>query len=255
MGKRALVTGAGMGIGRGIALALAGAGYDVGVHYRSSGAGAEEVCGEIRGMGRRAQIYRADLTDLAQIEALFSAYKADFGAPDVFVNNAGVTKKAPFLETTPELFDEVCGADFRGAFFCMQSAARLMAEDGIRGCIVLIASNNAEAHFANASVYGSVKSAAVKLAEHAALELAPMGIRVNAVSPGWTDTGAARLGRREDTYYKIPLRRWTTPEEIGRTVLFLCSDAAASITGANLVVDGGALLQSDKPSAYGFPES
>ncbi len=254
MGKCALVTGAGTGIGRGIALTLAEAGYDVGVHYRSSELGAAEVCHRIRGMGRRAEVYQADLTSLTQIEDMFHTYRADFGAPDVFVNNAGITKKAPFLKTTPALFDEVCGTDFRGAFFCIQNAAKLMIEEEIRGSIVLIASNNAAAHFADVSVYGSVKAAAVKLAEHAALELSPLGIRVNIVSPGWTDTGAVRLGKPEDTYYKVPLHRWATPEEIGKTVLFLCGDAAASITGANLVVDGGALLQSDKPSAYGFSE-
>jgi len=183
---------------------------------------------------------------------MFSAFEADFGTPEIFVNNAGITKKAPFLETTPELFDEIVNVDYRAAFFCVQSAAKSMVKQGVRGSIVVITSNNAYAHFGNVSVYGSAKAAEAKLVEHAAIELAKYGIRVNSVCPGWTDTGAARLGNREESYYKIPLQRWTNPEEVAKAVLYLSGDGAGSITGTHLVIDGGALLQSDKPEMYGF---
>lgn len=134
----------------------------------------------------------------------------------------------------------------------MQAAARFMVETKTKGSIVVISSNNAIAHFADVSVYGSAKAALIKLAEHAAIELAKYGIRVNTVSPGWTDTGAARLDAKQDTYYKIPLKQWTTPEEIADAVLYLSSGSAVSITGANLVIDNGALLLSDKGENYGL---
>lgn len=252
MAKCAFVTGAGTGIGRGIALHLAENGYDVGLHYNSSSEGAESAAAEIRSMGRRAEIFRGNLRDTDAICEMFTEFEAVFGAPDIFVNNAGITKKAPFLETTPEMFDDVMGVDYRAAYFCMQAAARSMVKHRIRGSIVLITSNHAYAHFGDASVYGSVKAAAAKVVEHAAIELARYGIRVNSVCPGWTDTGAARLGNKEDSFYKIPLQRWTTPEEVAKAVLYLSGDGAASITGTHLVIDGGALLQSDKPEIYGF---
>lgn len=252
MGKTAFVTGSGSGIGRGIALQLAEKGYDVGLHYRSSIDGALTAAEEIRAMRRKACCVGADLADVSQIQNAFDTLVSELGVPEIFVNNAGLTKKSPFLDTTPEMFDELCGLDFKGTFFCVQEAARRMRSAGIQGSIVIISSNNAYAHFADVSVYGSVKAAVGKLTEHAALELAKYGIRVNSIAPGWTDTGAARLDAKEDTFYKVPLQRWTTPEEIGKAVLFLSSEEASSITGIHLVIDGGALLVSDKEEKYGY---
>ena len=126
-------------------------------------------------------------------------------------------------------------------------------QDGA-GNIVVIASNNAYCRFARASAYGSMKTGLVKMAQHIALEMSKYGIRCNSISPGWTDTKAARLDEKETTYYKIPLRRWVQPEEVGKTVLFLDSPAAASITGADIVMDGGARLLSDRGEKYGFVE-
>lgn len=252
MCKTALVTGAGSGIGRGIALALARAGYDTAVHYCGSLSGAEETKRQIEAMGRKSAIYHADLNHVDEIQKMFSDFEEDFGNLDAFVNNAGITLKSPFLETDEETFDKVCNVDFRGAFFAMQRAARLMVRRGTHGSMVLIASNNAYAHFADVSVYGSVKAAAVKMAEHIAIELACRHIRVNTVAPGWTDTGAARLDAKEETYYKIPLKKWATVEEVAQSVVWLCSDAAASVTGATLVMDNGALLLSDTGSRYGL---
>ena len=102
------------------------------------------------------------------------------------------------------------------------------------------------------SVYGSAKTAASKLAEHMAIELAQYNIRVNTIAPGWTDTGASRLDDKESTYYKVPLQKWVDVKEISETVLYLDSDAAKSITGATIVMDNGALLVSDKREKYGF---
>ena len=128
---------------------------------------------------------------------------------------------------------------------------RGMPDTDSRGpSIVVIASNNAHMQTPRAAAYASVKAGLVQLARHSAAELAHLGIRVNTISPGWTDTGSPRLGKKEDTYYKIPLKRWCRPEEIADAVIFLDSVAAASVTGAELVMDGGASLMSDRPERY-----
>ena len=254
MHRTALVTGAGTGIGRAIALELAKAGYAVGIHCNASTEGAEDAARRICAQGGRAQVYRADLADVAAIRRMFAAFVADFGRLDLFVNNAGITLLASFLDMTPEDFDRNFAVDFRAPYFCCQEAARRMTGQDGAGNIVIIASNNAYCRFARASAYGSMKTGLVKMAQHIALEMSKHGIRCNSISPGWTDTKAARLDEKETTYYKIPLRRWVQPEEVGQAVIFLDSPAAASITGADIVMDGGARLMSDKGVKYGFAE-
>lgn len=252
MAKKAFVTGGGTGIGKGIAEVLIKNGYDVAVSYNSSSSGAEEILELAKSLGRKAVALKGNIADTKDIAKIFSEYRKSFGTLDLFVNNAGVTLKSRFLETSEEIFDSVCNVDFKGAFFCMQEAAKIMVENNTKGNMIVISSNNAKAHFADVSVYASVKTAVSKLSEHIAIELAQYGIRVNTVAPGWTDTGSSRLDDKESTYYKVPLKRWTTPEEIGKTVLFLDSDAALSITGTTITVDGGALLVSDKREKYGY---
>ncbi len=251
--KAALITGAGIGIGRGLALKLADNGYNVAVNYKNSEKEAIEVCAIINGSGKgvRAVPIKADISDIGQISGLFAEYSKYFDRLDLFINNAGITVKSPFLETSEETFDSICDVNFKGAFFCIQNAARFMIDNnqpvkvkqgGTTGNIIVISSNHYKMHAENVSVYGSVKAALTKLAGHAALELAQYGIRVNVIAPGWTDTGAARLGPKECTYDKIPLKRWCTPEELGDAVLYLASRSSDSITGASLVIDGGAVL-------------
>ena len=251
MHKTALVTGAGTGIGRAIALELAKAGYDVGLHCNSSTAGAESAAAEIAAMGRKAGVYAGDLSKVSEIRRVFAGFRKDFARLDLFVNNAGITLLAPFLEMTEADFDRNCAVDFKAPYFCMQEAAKIMVGQG-SGNIVAIASNNAYCQFARASAYAAMKAGLVKMVRSIGLEMAKHSIRVNAIAPGWTDTGAARLDAKESTYYKIPLRRWVQPEEVGKAVLFFDSDAAKSITGVTLVMDGGAQLLSDKAEKYGF---
>lgn len=250
--KIALVTGGGFGIGQGIAVELARNGYDVAITYLGSEKNAEETVRRIEALGRRACKIQADISKYENIIKMFEEFEKFSPELDVFVNNAGVTEAAGFLDITEEIFDKVCSVDYKGAYFCMQSAAKLMVKNRTEGSIVLISSNHALTHFADVSLYASVKAAAVKSAEHMAIELAKYGIRVNIVAPGWTDTGAARLGNKEDTFYKVPLQKWATVEEVAKTTAFLVSDAAASITGSTVVVDNGARLVSDKRERYGF---
>lgn len=250
--KVVFVTGGATGIGKSIAIEFAKSGYDVAFSYLSSETAANDVLDEIKKYGTNVAAIKADLREYSQIGDMFCEFKKHFDRLDVFVNNAGITITAPFLETTEEVFDGICDVDFKGAYFCMQNAAKLMIEKDIKGSIVLISSNNAYTHFGNVSAYASVKTGVTKFAEHAAIELAKYGIRVNTIAPGWTDTKAERLGNPEDTYYKIPLKKWVQPKEIADTAIFLSSSAAASITGATILMDNGATLVSDKREKYGF---
>lgn len=248
----ALVTGAGTGIGKAIALKLGESGYDVAVHYNSSTQGADEICELIRKNGQRAISIKADLSDTSSIMGMFDTVEKELGAVDLLVNNAGITKTAPFLETDENLFELIYKVDVKAAYFSTQCACKQMIKHGKKGSIVAISSNHSKAHFANVSVYGTMKAALNKMMEHIAIEMAKYGIRVNTIAPGWVDTGASRLDEKETTYYKIPLKKWATVEEIADTVLFLASDSAASITGATLTVDNGASLMCDKGEKYGF---
>jgi len=245
--KVALVTGAGMGIGRGIALELAKAGYDIAVHCNSSTDGAVAVCREAESYGGRTAVIRGSLTDKAAVEAVFAEFDRNFDRLDLFVSNAGVTKTADFPELSEEDFDLMSDLDLKGSYYGIAEASKRLSEGG---SIVVIASNNAHMQMPRAAVYASIKAGLIHLARHAAVELAYRKIRINVISPGWTDTGSPRLGKKEDTYYKVPLKRWVLPSEIGQAVLFLSSPYAASITGTELVMDGGATLMSDRPDRY-----
>jgi NAD(P)-dependent dehydrogenase (short-subunit alcohol dehydrogenase family) len=241
--KSALVTGSGMGIGRGIALTLAQAGYDVAFHYNSSRDSALSACAQAEALGVHAAAIQADISTHDGIESLFRQYRERFETLDVYVNNSGITLDGRLLEMTEDTFDAICSVNWKGAYFCIQQAARLMVEKHTAGSIVIVSSNQQEISYADCSAYGSMKAALNKLCRHAALELAEYGIRVNVVAPGYTDTGSPRMGEKEPTYGAIPLRRWCTPEEIGHAVLFYSSPYALSITGACLMMDGGAVLK------------
>ncbi len=251
--SRAIVTGAGSGIGQGIALELGRNGYRVVVHYHSSQAGAEYTCRQIESAGGHAIAVQQDLTHLSGIRNLFDEAAEWLGGLDLFVNNSGITLKAPFSETSEDLFDSVVAVDFKSAYFCIQAAAEIIRRSGNGGNIVIVSSNNAFRQVPGVSVYGSVKAALCKLTRHAAIEYAKDGIRVNCIAPGWTETPRTLSGKRvEETFPEIPLKRWVKPAEIGQIVLFYASPAAQSITGHTIVADGGASLLSDRPESYGL---
>ena len=252
MAKTVLVTGAGTGIGREAALEFAKAGYDVALHYNGSAQGAQEAAEAIRALGRQCMTVQANLTQLSQLRAMFAQVGERFGGLDAYVSNAGLTLKSRIEDMTEEDFDLLCGVDLRACFFGLQEAERLMKARG--GSIVLIASNHAYMQHPLCAAYAAMKAAMLKLCKSAAMEMGRYGIRVNAIAPGWTDTGAARLGRREDSYYHIPLRRWCTAQEVAQAALFLCGQWAGSITGAALTMDGGASLQTDPLERYGYNE-
>ena len=169
--------------------------------------------------------------------------RARFGRLDLFVNNAGITLKAPFLEMTEADFDRNCAVDFKAPYFCMQEAARMMSGQEGAGNIVAIASNNAFCQFAQATAYAAMKAGLVKMVRSIALEMARYHIRVNAIAPGAIHTAMVDsiggLAAVEGMISGCPLKRVGQPEDIAAAVTFLASPAAGQISGTGLDVDGG----------------
>ena len=257
--KYALVTGGGRGIGRAIALRLGQEGYHVAVTYRNSEEGALQVKKSLTEMGSDTEIFRADMSDLAQVNAAFDGYEKHYKYLDLLVNNAGVTMGGSFLETTPELFDAVVNTDLRGVFFMAQRAAEYMIRQNCEGCIINISSNQGIANFNGHSVYGSIKAAVTKLTKHMAMELSRYNIRVNSIAPGLVDVRG--LDHKKNSYSKkyetvIPLGSWACPEQVAGIAVFLASDDAIYITGEEIVADGGARLpvMMDLPAEW-IPDS
>lgn len=243
--KIALVTGSSSGIGKATAICLAENGYDVAINYANNAAGAEETAEIIRALGRKASVYGADIREIPRIENMFTAFDKDFDHIDLLVNNAGITKFTPILEATEELWNSIMNTDLRGAYFCTKEAVRRMQPRG-KGVVVNISSNHAKGCWPNAAIYAAGKAGMNKITENLALELAPMGIRVVGISPGYT--WIERMGTMENhpwvekTFSKIPLKRFAEPREIAEAVAYLASDKAGYITGTTLFIDGGALL-------------
>ena len=250
MGRKiALVTGAGRGIGKGIALELAKAGYDLGIHYSKSADGARDTAEKCRALGARVELFQGDIRHVDEIHAMFEAFDRAFDHIDLMVNNAGITRFQPFLEATEEMFDTVIGTDLRGTYFCAQAAARRMVEKQVKGVIINISSNHALGCWPIASFYAAAKAGVDKMGKNIAMELAPYGIRVVTIAPGYThipENDRPMTPEREERmngfYRRIPAGRFAEPEEIGKAVAFLASDGAGYITGATLNIDGGALL-------------
>jgi len=241
--KAVVVTGGSGGIGRGIALRLAEAGAAVVVGYRTGRAAADSLVAEIEGDGGRARAVAADVTESVGADGLVAACVESFGGIDVLVNNAGAYPMASLLEMTEEAWDEMIAVNLRSTFLCTQAAARRMIDRG-GGSIINIASIEAENPAPMHAHYCAAKAGVVMLTEASAGEFGSHGIRVNTVSPGliWRE-GIEEAWADGVERWKVaaPLGRLGTPADIANACLFLASDAAAWITGANLRVDGGVM--------------
>jgi NAD(P)-dependent dehydrogenase (short-subunit alcohol dehydrogenase family) len=248
-GRVAIITGGGTGIGLGVArvlgakgarLVLAQKGKERAVEALNQLAGAEAIPVEV------------DISDRASVEAVVEETMRHFGRVDILVNNASLTGKpavGPFLECSEAQLNEIVDVNLKGTFHCSQAVARRMVDARTAGNIVHITSVGAFAAQELASAYCATKAAQASLAQCMAIELAPYGIRVNAVAPGdiLTRANAAivedlRGSGASGRYLRFtPLGRRGAPEEIGQAVAFLVSDEASFITGTTLVVDGGFL--------------
>ncbi len=244
-GKVALVTGAQQGIGRGIALAFAREGADVGVNYLDDRGAAEKVAQEIQTAGRRAVLVRADVAQARDAQAMIAQVLAELGGLDVLVNNAGVYPRVPFLEMREIDWDLVLDVNLKGGFFCAQAAARVMIAGGRRGSVINLASQAIRGAVRGVH-YSASKGGVVAMTRAMALELAPRGIRVNAIAPGLTDTAQPRYGNSEEELAAmataVPLGRMAQPDDIASVAVFLASDDARHVTGQTVHVNGGSYM-------------
>ena len=245
-GRVALVTGAGAGIGRAIARQLAAEGADVALHYYRSREGAEETAKAICSEGRRAVVIGGDLTIRADAERVVAEAAERLGGLDVLVNNAGdLIERRTLADMDDDLWRRIFDVNVTSTFFCTQAAARLMVPQK-RGAIVNLSSLAAHnGGGAGAFAYATGKAAILGFTRGVAKELAPHGIRVNAVAPGLIgDTAFHGRFTAEDTFKTlakgIPLGRAGTPDEVARAVSFLASDASAFLVGEIIEINGGA---------------
>lgn len=242
--KVALVTGASRGIGRAIALRLAESGYDVAVNYNSNAAEADKVVGAVTAMGCKAIAVRANAGDRAEVNAMFRTVIKELGHIDVLVNNAGVVDDAFLLTVSPDSLDRSLNINVKGYFYCAQAATLKMFK-AKKGVIINVSSVSSMMALPGQSVYAATKGAVNSMTATLARELAPYGIRVNAIAPGFIATDmVAHLPEEKINEYltQIPLGRLGKVEEVAELAAFLASDEAAYITGQTLVIDGGLSL-------------
>jgi 3-oxoacyl-[acyl-carrier protein] reductase len=237
----AIVTGSARGIGKAIARRLAAEGARL-LIADINGDAAGAAAAEFQQMGYAAGSVAVDVTDQEQARRMAQTACDRFGRLDVLVNNAGVGLNRPFLQTTLEEFERTVRVNLTGTFLCSQAAALAMCSRG-GGRIVNIASISGQRGAQNRSAYGASKAGVIQLTKVMALELAPHGIRVNAVAPGPVATDMTNVTHTAEirrTYHsRIPLRRYAQCHEIAAAVAFLVSCDAAFITGHTLNVDGG----------------
>lgn len=244
-GKRVLITGAGTGLGRGMALAFARQGARVAVHYSHSAAGAEAVVQEIAAAGGQAQAFQADFAEVAPLPLLASAVTTWLGGLDVLVNNAGITMNRPFAQVTAAQFDQLYHVNVRAPFFLTQ--ALLPALELSRGVVINLSSIHAFEGYTEHAVYAGTRGAIVAFTRQLAIELAPRGVRVNAIAPGAVPVanhfkampGVDPAQALQELGQAIPCGFAGTPDDIANVALFLASDAARYIVGQTLIVDGG----------------
>jgi NAD(P)-dependent dehydrogenase (short-subunit alcohol dehydrogenase family) len=248
-GKIAIVTGGGNGIGAATCRAFAAQGARVAVLDRDAAA-AERVAGEIAGRGGNASAYAIDVADRAAFNAAAAEIAEAAGGIDMLVNGAGTTVRRLIPDMSPEDWDRVIAVNLTGAFNGIQAVLPHMRRRG--GAIVNVASIAGQRiSFGGTANYSASKAGLLGLTRHAAYELAPDGIRVNAVCPGPTATAFGGALPSQETRavraQKIPLGRMCEPEDIADPILFLASPAARMITGVALTVDGGVLVKNDTP--------
>ncbi|HUR55790.1 MAG TPA: SDR family oxidoreductase [Gemmataceae bacterium] len=245
-GKVALVTGASSGIGRATAVKLAESGADIALNYLTMPDGAEAAAADIRKLGRRAELYRVDVSDQAAVEQMVSDAAEKLGRIDVYVSSAAFSEREAFTTADMDAFRKTIDVTMWGAFYGLRACCNQMIRQGQGGAAVLVSSPHAQIAFPQCMAYNMAKAALDMMMKTAATELLPHKIRVNSVYPGWTDTPGERKFFSDDDLKKaatgLPWGRMATADEIARAVLFLAEPASDYVTGTVLHIDGGLFL-------------
>lgn len=244
----AIVTGAGAGIGRATAYVLAQAGCRLALGEIDADKG-EATAQELVAAGHQAVAVPTDVAHRPDVDRLVETALTQFGTIDILVNVAGLYPSKLIMEMTEEEWDHVFGVNIKGVFNCCQAVLSTMVEkksgkivnfssmDGVQPGVMPGRSGYGNSH------YCSSKSAVITFTKNLAAEMAPYGINVNTISPGWVGTETARSGGRfEEGLVQVPLGRAAEPEEIGQLVLFLVSEAASFMTGENVIFAGGCIM-------------
>jgi len=253
-GQKALVTGASSGIGRGVALALAEAGADVLVNFSSKEAEAEEVANEIRKLGCKAVICKADVSKEEDVLKMFQLMLKEFGTVDILINNAGLQKDSSLLEMTYEQWHKVISINLTGQFFCAREAVKEFKRRGVRpeisaaaGKIICMSSVHDTIPWAGHVNYASSKGGIKMLMKTIAQEVAPLRIRVNSIAPGAIRTPINQKAwdtpEAFDKLMKlVPYKRIGEVEDIANVAVWLASDFSDYVTGTTIYIDGGMTL-------------
>lgn len=245
--KVALVTGGSHGIGLAVAIRFAQEGAKVALCGRGKAA-LDEAIRQIGDAGGTAISFETDVSDKAQVDAMVDGIVSKWGRLDIAVNNAGICEVSPFLDITEDQWDRHININLKGAFLVSQRAAREMVRQGEGGSIIQMSSVNGIQAESDQVHYNTTKGGMINLSMSMALELAPHGIRVNALCPGFIETRLTKpLIDNEaaiaDYLRTVPMKRVGQPEEIAAAALFLASDEASYVTGTSMVVDGGQLIK------------
>jgi glucose 1-dehydrogenase len=245
-GKVALVTGASSGIGHATAWALAEQGADVAINYWTLPAAAEALATRIERLGRKCLLFKVDVSRQDDVEAMVADIAARMGHLDIFVSSAVYSDRELFLNANLEGFRRTIDVTMWGAFYGLRASARQMMKQGPGGTAVLVSSGQARIAHRACMAYNMAKAAIDQMGRTAALELAPHGIRVNMIYPGWTDTPGERKFFSDEVIKNagkdLPLGRLAKAEEIARGILFLVDPDSAYVTGSTLMIDGGISL-------------
>ncbi len=242
--KTAVITGASRGIGAACAKRLARDGYQVVINYNHSEQQAQSVLDEIQKNGGDGMLFRADVANQDAVKSMMQAVQKAYGQLDVLVNNAGIVRDDYLLMLNSESLDRCMDINVKGYFYCAQQAALKMFRKK-KGVIVNLSSVSAQMALAGQSVYSATKGAVNAMTQTLAKELAPYGIRVNAVAPGFVETemlDALPEEKRSAYLDAIPLGRFGQAEEVADFVAMLCSEPCAYLTGQTIVFDGGLSL-------------
>lgn len=242
--KVALITGASRGIGRATALELAKAGAKIVINYAGNAAAAQEVLKAIQDMGGQAIAVQANIAVAAEVDELIQKTVTAFGSIDILVNNAGITRDTLLMRMKEADWDAVLDTNLKGVFLCTKAVSKLMLKQR-SGRIINMTSVVGLTGNASQANYAAAKAGVVGFTKSMAKELGSRGITVNAVAPGFIATDMTEVlpdSVKEQMTSTIPLGRPGTPSDVAKAVLFLCSDAAAYITGQTLNVDGGMVM-------------